>query len=61
MSLGKKEGEVAGFQDQLKRAMDALQSSDDAVEVIVSYTIVFVLKSDLLTTSCTLSQIDRRI
>ncbi|RUS83102.1 hypothetical protein EGW08_009134 [Elysia chlorotica] len=34
MSLGKKEGELSGFQDQLKRAMDALRSSDDAVEAL---------------------------
>ncbi|GFN73750.1 Cdk5 regulatory subunit associated protein 2, partial [Plakobranchus ocellatus] len=34
MSLGKKEGELAGFQDQLKRAMDALKSSDEAVEAL---------------------------
>ncbi|GFR98512.1 CDK5 regulatory subunit associated protein 2 [Elysia marginata] len=34
MSLGKKEGELAGFQDQLKRAMDALRCSDDAVEAL---------------------------
>ncbi|XP_059174027.1 uncharacterized protein LOC131954402 isoform X2 [Physella acuta] len=34
MSLGKKEGELAGFQDQLHRAMDALNKSEEAVEAL---------------------------
>ena len=32
-SLGKKEGELEGFQDQLRKAMDALNKSEEAVEV----------------------------
>ncbi|CAL1545410.1 unnamed protein product [Lymnaea stagnalis] len=34
MSLGKKEGELAGFQDQLRKAMDALNKSEEAVEAL---------------------------
>ncbi|BFZ20636.1 hypothetical protein BsWGS_23675 [Bradybaena similaris] len=33
-SLGKKEGELVGFQEQLSRAMDALTKSEEAVEAL---------------------------
>lgn len=33
-SLGKKEGELAGFQEQLSRAMEALNKSEEAVEAL---------------------------
>ncbi|KAH9507397.1 hypothetical protein Btru_057992 [Bulinus truncatus] len=35
-SLGKKEGELAGFQDQLKKAMEALNKSEEALEALQS-------------------------
>ena len=49
-SLGKKEGELEGFQDQLRKAMDALNKSEEAVEV--SCTHADLLSWPFLSTWC---------